>query len=162
RERARRRLLHHRNQTLTGDTSMIIETLIERLRALRLHGMADSLERQIKSENHEALRFEEQLHLMIQNENVERANQSYDKRRRWGCLRQRATADVLLIDDLTVGGLTDQVKRDLLEILDDRYDRKSTIITTQLGLEAWHAAFGDPALADAIMDRVVHNAFKLQ
>jgi DNA replication protein DnaC len=52
-----------------------------------------------------------------------------------GFLRDMAKADVLLIDDLTIGSLTEQVKRDLLEILDDRYDRKSTIVTTQLGLE---------------------------
>jgi len=62
---------------------MIIETLIEQLRALRLNGMADSLERQQKTDNQDALRFEERLHLMLQNERVERDNQSYVRRRRW-------------------------------------------------------------------------------
>ena len=62
---------------------MIIETLIEQLRALRLHGMAESLERQLKTDNHDALHFEERLHLMLQNERVERDNQTYTRRRRW-------------------------------------------------------------------------------
>jgi len=67
--------------------------------------------------------------------------------RRSGFLRDLAKADVLLIDDFTIGSLAEQVKRDLLEILNDRYDRKSTIVTTQLGLESWHTAFGKPMVS---------------
>lgn len=52
-------------------------------------------------------------------------------------------------------------RRDLLELLDDRYDRKSCIVCTQLPVENWHAAIGDPTLADAILDRLVHNAYRL-
>jgi DNA replication protein DnaC len=51
--------------------------------------------------------------------------------------------------------------RDLLEILDDRYDRASTLITSQLPLDQWHAYLGDRTVADAILDRLVHNAYKL-
>ena len=51
--------------------------------------------------------------------------------------------------------------RDLLEIVDDRYDRRATLITSQLPLDQWHAALGDRTVADAILDRLVHNAYKI-
>jgi DNA replication protein DnaC len=57
---------------------------------------------------------------------------------------------------------SDRLKRDLLDILDDRYNKKSTIATSQLDAKDWHAAFNDPTLADAILDRLVHNAYKLE
>ena len=57
--------------------------------------------------------------------------------------------------------MTDTVVRDLLEILDDRYDRRATLITSQLPLDQWHAALGDRTVADAILDRLVHNAYKI-
>ena len=60
----------------------------------------------------------------------------------------------MLIDDLSVAHLTDAVQRDLLDILDDRYNKKSTIITSQLPVSAWHGAIGNQTLADAILDRV--------
>jgi len=81
--------------------------------------------------------------------------------RRSSLLRQLAKIDVLLIDDFGLAVLTDQLRRDLLEILDDRYDKKSTIITSQLPVEEWHAWIADPTLADAILDRLVHNAYRL-
>jgi DNA replication protein DnaC len=52
-------------------------------------------------------------------------------------------------------------RRDLLEILEDRHDSRSTIITSQLPVDQWHEVIGDPTLADAIMDRIVHNAYKI-
>lgn len=81
--------------------------------------------------------------------------------RRSHFLRTVAKADVLLIDDFAIGPLVDQSKRDLLEILDDRYDKSATIITSQLDVKQWHAYLDDPTLADAILDRVVHNAYHL-
>jgi DNA replication protein DnaC len=81
--------------------------------------------------------------------------------RRSSFLRTLAKADLLLIDDFAIGPLTDQSKRDLLEILDDRYDKSATIITSQLDVKQWHAYLDDPTLADAILDRVVHNAYHL-
>ena len=63
------------------------------------------------------------------------------------------------------GGLTpmtDPQRRDLLELLEDRYGRKSTIVTSQLPVTSWHEAIGDPTLADAILDRIVHNAHKIE
>ena len=232
---------------------MIIEHLIEQLRALRLNGMADSLQRQLKLPENDALRFEERLHLMINSEHAERADQNFQKRRRlarapmanacvedidyslprtldrltlnticelgWikqrlnvlitgptgigktylssalaqaACradfsvrcykvpklaaelakahvlqrksvlLKQLAGVDLLVLDDLTAASLTDAFKRDLLEILDDRYDRKSTLVTSQVAVSGWHELFADPTLADAILDRIVHNAYKLE
>ena len=57
--------------------------------------------------------------------------------------------------------LTTEQRRDLLEILEDRHGSHSTIVTSQLPLDQWHASIGDSTLADAIMDRLVHNAYKI-
>jgi DNA replication protein DnaC len=57
--------------------------------------------------------------------------------------------------------MTAENRRDLLEILEDRHDSRSTIITSQLPIDQWHEVIGDPTLADAIMDRIVHNAYKI-
>jgi len=72
-----------------------------------------------------------------------------------------ARLDLLVLDDWGIAPLTDPQRRDLLEILDDRYDRRSTLIASQLPVEHWHEAIGDPTLADAILDRIVHNAHKI-
>ena len=76
-------------------------------------------------------------------------------------MRQLGKTDVLVMDDWGLATLTDQHRRDLLEILDDRYNLRATIITSQLPVAHWHEAVGDPTLADAILDRVVHNAYKI-
>lgn len=75
--------------------------------------------------------------------------------------RGLAKADLLVLDDFGLAPLSDQTRRDLLEILDDRYDRKSTILTSQLPIEQWHAYLADPTLADAILDRLVHNSYRI-
>ena len=75
--------------------------------------------------------------------------------------RQLAKADLLVLDDFGLAPLADITVRDLLEIIDDRYDRRATLITSQLPLDQWHAYLGDRTVADAILDRLVHNAYKL-
>ena len=65
---------------------------------------------------------------------------------------------VLVLDDFLISPLKDQERRDLLEVLEDRYDKRSTIITTQVPTKNWHEMLADPTIADAICDRVVHNA----
>jgi DNA replication protein DnaC len=75
--------------------------------------------------------------------------------------RQLAKSDLLVIDDFGLNPLTDETVRDLLEILDDRYDKKSTLITSQLPVDQWHAYLGDRTVADAILDRLVHNSYRL-
>ena len=76
-------------------------------------------------------------------------------------LRQLAKADLIIIDDFGLAPLPDTIRRDLLEILDDRYDRKSTLITSQLPVEQWHTYLEDPTVADAILDRLIHNSYRL-
>jgi DNA replication protein DnaC len=69
--------------------------------------------------------------------------------------------DVLVLDDFLVAPMKDSERRDLFEVIEDRYDRSSTVITTQLNPKTWHEALGDPTIADAICDRLVHNAHLL-
>ena len=73
-----------------------------------------------------------------------------------------AKADLLVLDDFGLTPLAEPFKRDLLEIVDDRFDKKSTLITSQMPVEAWHAHLDDPTLADAILDRLVHNAYQIE
>ncbi len=72
-----------------------------------------------------------------------------------------AKTDVLLLDDWGLAPLSDDNRRDLLELLEDRHDCRATIVTSQLPVEHWHEAIGEPTLADAILDRLVHNAYKI-
>ena len=72
-----------------------------------------------------------------------------------------AKTDVLILDDWGLAPLSDDNRRDLLELLEDRHDCRATIVTSQLPVEHWHEAIGEPTLADAILDRLVHNAYKI-
>ena len=76
-------------------------------------------------------------------------------------LGQLARMDVLVLDDFALVPLQDPERRDLLEILEDRYGTRSTIVTSQLEPKLWHEAIGDPTLADAICDRLLHNSHRL-
>ncbi|SFX81539.1 IS21-like element helper ATPase IstB [Marinospirillum alkaliphilum] len=76
-------------------------------------------------------------------------------------LASLAKVDVLLLDDWGLVKMTAENRRDLLEIMEDRQGRRSTIATSQLPLEEWHGVIGDATLADAILDRLVHNAYKI-
>lgn len=72
-----------------------------------------------------------------------------------------AKIDVLILDDWGLAKLTAEQRRDLLEIMEDRHGTRSTLATSQLPIEKWHDVIGDPTLADAILDRLVHNAYKI-
>lgn len=76
-------------------------------------------------------------------------------------LKELAKCDLLILDDFGISPLSQESQRDFLEIIEERYDRKSTIITSQLPLDLWHEGIGDKTLADAILDRLVHNAYKI-
>jgi DNA replication protein DnaC len=76
-------------------------------------------------------------------------------------LGKLARMDVLLIDDWALAPLQDQERHDVLEILEDRYATRSTIITSQLPPAQWHDYIGEPTLADAICDRLLHNAHRI-
>jgi len=93
---------------------------------------------------------------LLQELDMGRADGRYAK-----VMRQLSKTEVLVLDDWGLATLTDQHRRDLLEILDDRYNLRATLITSQLPVTHWHEAVGDPTLADAILDRVVHNAYKI-
>src|SRR6516165_8059129 len=75
--------------------------------------------------------------------------------------RMLTNPDLLILDDWGPERLSATQRRDLMEIIEERHGRNSTLITSQLPVEAWHEVIGDPTFADAILDRVVHNAFRL-
>jgi len=70
--------------------------------------------------------------------------------------------DLLAIDDWLLTSLKEPERRDLLEVIEDRYQRSSTLIATQLPVTAWHEAIGEPTLADAICDRLIHRAHRIE
>lgn len=76
--------------------------------------------------------------------------------------RNLAKVQLLVLDDFGLAPMGDEIKRDLLEIVDDRFDKSSTLITSQLPVDQWHRHLDDPTLADAILDRLVHNAHRLE
>jgi DNA replication protein DnaC len=76
-------------------------------------------------------------------------------------LQRLARIDVLIIDDWALAAVQEPERQDLLEILEDRHGTRSTIVTSQLPVPKWHAHIGDPTLADAICDRLLHNAHRL-
>lgn len=81
---------------------------------------------------------------------------------RYGRLLTRlARVQLLILDDWGLAPMTGDQRRDLLEIVDDRHGRASTIVTSQVPVERWHDVIGDPTLADAILDRLIHNAHRL-
>jgi DNA replication protein DnaC len=73
-----------------------------------------------------------------------------------------AKADLLVLDDYGLMPLNQEQRHDFLEILEDRHTLKSTLVTSQLPIEHWHEQIGDPTLADAILDRLVHSAHKIK
>jgi DNA replication protein DnaC len=77
-------------------------------------------------------------------------------------MRQLARADLLILDDWGPEPLNTEQRRDLLEIVEDRYNSGSLIITSQVPIERWYEIVGNPTLADAILDRVVHNAHRIE
>lgn len=73
-----------------------------------------------------------------------------------------AKTDLLILDDYGLAKLNREKRHDLLEILEDRHGLRSTLVTSQLPIKNWHEQIGDPTMADAILDRVVHNAHKIE
>lgn len=76
-------------------------------------------------------------------------------------LSRFARIDVLILDDWGLAPLTDAQRRDVLEIIEDRHGVRSTIITSQLDVKKWHDYVGEPTMADAILDRIVHNSYRV-
>ena len=76
-------------------------------------------------------------------------------------LKTLARVELLILDDWGLAPITAEQRRDLLEMMEDRHGRGSTVVTSQLPVEHWHEIIGDPTIADAILDRLVHNAHRL-
>lgn len=93
---------------------------------------------------------------LIQELPIARADGRYPK-----LLREYARADLLILDDWGLSPVNADSRRDLLEILDDRHNRRSTLVTSQLPVDTWHQYLSEPTMADAILDRLVHNAYRL-
>jgi len=93
---------------------------------------------------------------LLQDLAVARGDGSYSR-----LLARLAKTDLLALDDWLLAPLKDSERRDLLEVIEDRYDRGATLIATQLPVTAWHGLIGDATLADAICDRLVHRAHKI-
>ncbi len=229
---------------------MLNTPTLDKLRTLKLHGMARAFEEQLKSSEIESLSFNERLGLLVDQETTERENRSLQTRLKqtkfrlkacmadidysqargidkslmkslatckWikdhlnvlicgpsgvgksyiGCalghqacllgfkalyfraprlfpdlatshgdgrynrlLSSMTRADLLIIDDWGLSSLKAQERNDLLELLEDRHGLRSTILISQYPVENWHGIIGNPTLADAILDRIVHNAYK--
>ena len=77
-------------------------------------------------------------------------------------LKALARTDLLILDDWGPEKLNDDQRRDLLEIIEDRYERRSTIVTSQVPVDRWYEIIGNPTIADAILDRLVHNAYRIE
>jgi DNA replication protein DnaC len=85
-----------------------------------------------------------------------RADGSYPKR-----LEKLSKTELLILDDFGLAPLTDAERRDLLEVLEDRYGRRATLVTSQLPFEHWHEIVGDATFADAILDRLIHHSHRI-
>lgn len=93
---------------------------------------------------------------LLQELQVARGDGSFSKR-----LAALARLDLLLLDDLAIAPIAAQEREDLLELLDDRVGSRSTLITSQMPISAWHQWLGEPTIADAIMDRLLHGSHTL-
>lgn len=99
----------------------------------------------------------ERLPRLLSDLQISKGDGRYRKR-----LNELTKVDALILDDFGLTPFTDEHRRDLLEILDDRHEKKSTIVTSQLPVKLWHETIGNGTLADAILDRLVHGAYRLE
>ena len=88
---------------------------------------------------------------------VARADGSHSK-----LLDRLGRVDLLVVDDWAMAPMSEPERRDFLEICDARYQARSTLLTSQLPVASWHAQIGDPTIADSILDRLVHNAHRIE
>ncbi|MDC1174553.1 ATP-binding protein, partial [Bacteriovoracaceae bacterium] len=77
-------------------------------------------------------------------------------------MKTLSKVDLLVLDDWGLNKLNEQERRDFLEIMEDRYDLRSTIITSQIPVGKWHGLIGDSTIADAILDRLIHNSYRIE
>jgi len=94
---------------------------------------------------------------LFQELKISKADGSYGK-----LLQKLSRVNLLVVDDWGLSPLSDAERRDFLEIMEDRYNVRSTIISSQIPVEKWHDLIGEPTIADAICDRLIHNAHKIK
>ena len=116
--------------------------------------LACALAQKACREGHTALYL--RLPRLLQELPIAKGDGSYSKR-----MAALAKTDVVVLDDWGLAKLIPEQQRDLLEILEDRHGTRSTLVTSQLPVDKWYDIIGDPTLADAIMDRLIHNAYKI-
>lgn len=93
---------------------------------------------------------------LLQDLNVARGDGSYVR-----MLSRMAKVSLLVIDDWLINPIREPERRDLLEVFENRYERGSTLLTTQLPVKSWHEAIEEPTMADAICDRLIHRAHRI-
>src|SRR5205814_1265194 len=128
---------------------MLNQPTLEKLHALRLVGMAEAFRAQAEQPDLTQLSFEERFALLVDQQWTWKQNRALARRLAHARLRHRASVE-------------DVERRDFLEICEDRYQMRSTILTSQLPVAQWHAQIGDPTLADSILDRLVHHAHRIE
>lgn len=94
---------------------------------------------------------------LFQELKIARADGSYAK-----LLQKLSRVNLLIVDDWGLSILSDTERRDFLEIMEDRYNVRSTIVSSQIPVDKWHDLIGEPTIADAICDRLIHNSYKLK
>ena len=80
----------------------------------------------------------------------------------WSWLKKLARAPLVIVDDLGIASVSGKLYREFLEMLDDRQGQGATLITSQFPVSQWHEVIADPTVADAILDRLVHNAYRIE
>ena len=116
--------------------------------------LACALAQKACREGYSALYF--RLPRLLHELSIAKADGRYDK-----LLAGIGRTDLLVLDDWGLDKFVKEQRHDLLEILEDRHGLRSTLVTSQLPVKHWHEIIADPTLADAILDRLVHNAYKL-
>lgn len=99
----------------------------------------------------------ERTHRLLELLRLARSEGTYHKR-----LNQLARMDLLILDDFGLQPLQSQERHDLLEVMEDRYQKRATIITSQLPPRDWHQYLNEPTIADALLDRIFHRAYRLE
>jgi len=94
---------------------------------------------------------------LFQELKISRADGSYAR-----LLQKLLRVNLLIVDDWGLSPLSDTERRDFLEIMEDRYNVRSTIVSSQIPVDKWHDLIGEPTIADAICDRLIHNSHKLR
>jgi len=141
---------------------MLNEETYEKLISMRMHGLAAAFDDYLKERRHDKLTFEERFGLMVDREWTERQERKLKRRLTGAKLREPACVEDINLDDLGISPIGDLERRDLLEVLEDRHGVRSTIVTSQIPVNKWHDTIGDPTIADAFLDRLLHRAHRIE